>query len=432
MFTNDIKAERMVFMEYVQAIIHLGPSVMMPIIFFLLALLFGVSAGKAFKAGMLVGIGFVGIGMVIGLLLESLGPATAAMVEKFGLNLTVMDPGWPVGALIGWGTPIVPFVVFGGLVLNVVLLLLNWTKTVNIDIFNYWHFLLTGGVAFAMTGSLALGAAAALLHFLIVLFIADRTALKIQEAYDLKGVSFAHGTSAAFVPVGVFVNWIVERIPGLRDIEANPEMITKKFGVVGEPLTFGAFLGLALGFMAGWDAAASLTLAVKIAAVMVLLPEVTNVLVRGLVTIRDAAQITLKKRFPDREFYIGLDTALLIGDPAVLATGILLIPAALVLALALPGNRVLPFVDLSSLVFLIPMVAPYCRRNMLRIFISGVLMLTIVLYAGTYVAPYYTEAARIAGVSMPPGVGGTEMVNLIGGDVTPVGWLLIYLAKLVG
>ena len=37
-----------------------------------------------------------------------------------------------------------------------------------------------------------------------------------------------------------------------------------------------------------------------------------------------------------------MDTALLIGEPSVLATGLLLIPMAVVLAIILPGNRVLP------------------------------------------------------------------------------------------
>ncbi len=34
----------------------------------------------------------------------------------------------------------------------------------------------------------------------------------------------------------------------------------------------------------------------------------------------------LKAKFPGRDFYIGMDTALLIGEPSVLATGLLLIP----------------------------------------------------------------------------------------------------------
>lgn len=415
-------------MEYIKALIGMGPSVMMPVIFFILALACGVKVGKAFKAGMLVGIGFEGIGLVIGLLLSSLGPAAEAMVKRFGLSLTVFDPGWPVGATIGWGSPIVPMVVFGALAINIIFLMLNLTKTVNIDIFNYWHFLLTGGVIYAVTNSMVIATIGALVSFVVALIIADWTAPKIQTAYGLKGVSFAHATSAIYVPIGIAVNWIIEKIPGLRDIHADPESINKKFGIMGEPLTLGTVLGILLGICAGWNASQVVVLGVKVAAVMVLLPAMINVLVEGLITVRDAAEIALKKRFPNREFYIGLDTALLVGDPSVLATGLLMIPAALVLAVVLPGNRVLPFVDLASLVFLIPMTSPYCKKNMVRIFITGLVVITLVLYAGSDISGYYTEAAKMANVAMPKG--SSEMANLVGGATTPLGWLLIRLSML--
>lgn len=44
-------------MDIINSIISLGASVMMPVIFFIIALCFGVKIGTAFKAGMLVGIG---------------------------------------------------------------------------------------------------------------------------------------------------------------------------------------------------------------------------------------------------------------------------------------------------------------------------------------------------------------------------------------
>lgn len=49
-------------MDIINSIISLGASVMMPVIFFIIALCFGVKIGTAFKAGMLVGIGFEGGG----------------------------------------------------------------------------------------------------------------------------------------------------------------------------------------------------------------------------------------------------------------------------------------------------------------------------------------------------------------------------------
>ena len=93
-------------MEIINTIIGLGASVMMPIIFFVVGLIFRMGIGKSFKAGMTVGVGFVGVNMVINLLLDNLGPASKAMVNRLGLHLTTVDVGWPTASTVGWGTPI--------------------------------------------------------------------------------------------------------------------------------------------------------------------------------------------------------------------------------------------------------------------------------------------------------------------------------------
>lgn len=418
-------------MDILSKFLELGPSVMMPIVFFALAVIFGVKLGQAFKAGVLVGIGFEGIGLVIGLLLSSLGPATTDMVQRFGLNLSVLDVGWPVGAQVGWRSPLVPLIVFGGLGLNVVLLLVRFTKTVNIDIFNYWLILLPATIVYANTGSVALGCGAAFILLTISLFIADRTAPLIQKSFNLQGVSFAHSTTAMYAPLGFIVNAVIERIPGLRAIDANPEAINKRFGVLGEPLTLGIILGIGLGVLAGWSTGKVFDLGVKMAAIMVLLPAMIGVLVQGLVIVRDAAEVSLKKRFPNREFYIGLDTALLIGEPAVLATGLLMIPMALLLAMILPGNRVLPFVDLASLLFFLPMAAPYCKNNIFRLFCTAVLVMVITLYTATDMAEGYTKAAKLTGVNLPKEAGNEEVVNLVAPHTTPQGWAVVKLLSML-
>jgi PTS system galactitol-specific IIC component len=123
-----------------------------------------------------------------------------------------------------------------------------------------------------------------------------------------------------------------------------------------------------------------------------------------------------------------MDTALLIGEPSVLATGVLLIPIALLLAFILPGNKVLPFVDLPSLMFLMALVTPFCKRNMFRMLITGTVALIVIMYAGTDIAPWFTAAAGTSGIKIPGGA--TQITNLVGGATTPVGWIIIRLASL--
>ena len=402
-------------MDFLNEILALGPTVMMPVIFFILGICFRLSVGRAFEAGMLVGVGFTGINLIVSMLLNSLGPASEDMVERFGASLTVIDAGWATSAAIGWSSPLIPMVVPGAIILNMVLLALKKTQILNIDIFNYWLILLPGSMVYYETDSLALGTAASLTLYLIAFIIADKTAPAIQKMYNIKGVAFVHATCGVYVPIGILVNAVIERIPGLNKINLSPEGVIQKLGVLG-----------------GWGVGQCAFLAVQVAAVMILLPKMVEITVEGVMIVRDQAETVLKKIFPGREFNIGMDTALLIGEPCIIATGLLLIPAALFISIILPGNRMLPFVDLASIVFVISMVAPFCKRNMFRIFITGLFIVTIALYAGSSLSGIYGTAADRANVRLPSNVTSTELGNLVSSYNTPVGWALVKLGELIG
>lgn len=417
-------------MQIINTIIGLGASVMMPIIFFVIGLVFRLGIGKSIKAGMTIGIGFTGVNMVINLLLDNLGPASKAMVGRLGLHLTVVDVGWPTASTIGWGTPIMAVTVVGFLVINAVMLVFKLTDTVDVDIFNYWNFLLIGALAYAATGDFWLSTGIVWALFAIVLVVADRCAPYIQRQYGLKGISFPHLGGMVWTPVAIAVNWIIERIPGLNRIDLNPEHVQKRFGVAGDPAILGFVLGAAIGLLAGYDPAKAVTLAINVAAAMVLLPKMIDVLVEGLVTVRDGAEIQLKKWFPDRAFSIGMDTALLIGEPAVLSTGLLLIPITIVLAFVLPGNRMLPFADLASLTFLLALVTPFMRRNMFRMLVAGTLMIVITLYVGTDLSAFFTQAATTSRIALPDDFAGIS--NIVSAASSWVGWVAVAVARLIG
>ena len=310
------------------------------------------------------------------------------------------------------------------------MLVTNLTKTVDIDIFNYWLFLLVGAVSYAASGSFWFAIIGTLIIFAVTLVVADLTAPWIQRQYNLKGISFPHLTCLAWVPFGIAANWIVDKIPGLNKIKMDPETIQKKFGVFGEPLTLGFILGIAIGLMAGYSPTKIIALAINVAASMYLLPKMIDVLIEGLVIVRDQVEGQLKKWFPKRKFYIGMDTALLIGEPSVLATGLILIPIAIVLAFILPGNKVLPFVDLASLMFLLALITPFVKRNMFRMMIAGALVLICIFYVGTDIAPFYTKAAIESKIAVPKGI--SSMTNIVGTATTWIGWGFIKISQFFG
>ena len=63
-------------------IIGLGAAVMMPVIFTILGVCIGIRFSDALKAGLKVGVGFVGLSIVTALLTSALGPALNKVVER--------------------------------------------------------------------------------------------------------------------------------------------------------------------------------------------------------------------------------------------------------------------------------------------------------------------------------------------------------------
>jgi PTS system galactitol-specific IIC component len=231
----------------------------------------------------------------------------------------------------------------------------------------------------------------------------------------------------------IALNWVIDRIPGLKDWEADIPTIQKRFGVFGEPIILGLVIGLVLGGVAffpptegaTWTDVIIRTLVVgmELAAVMMLLPRMVAILMEGLIPISEAARDFMNKRFGGGEVYIGLDSAILIGHPAPLTASLVLVPIVIILALILPGNRFLPFADLAVFPFLFAMMAPITRGNVGRMIIIGTLASILGLYMGTWMAPYITEAAPAAGFAIPAGA---SMISAVGDGWDIWTWLFLW------
>ncbi|TYP56768.1 PTS galactitol transporter subunit IIC [Thermosediminibacter litoriperuensis] len=416
-------------MSIIKFILDLGAVVMLPVIIFILGLILGEKPGKSFRAGITIGIGFIGINLVIGLLVNNLGPAAKAMVENMGVKLDVVDVGWPAAAAIAFASKVGAFVIPIGLLVNIIMLATKTTKTVNVDLWNYWHFAFTGALVTAATGSLPLGMLAAAINAAIVLKLGDWTAPMVQDFYGLPGISLPHGFSAAYVPIAIPLNKLIDKIPVINKIEADPEHISKKFGVFGEPVVMGLVLGIILGLLAKYDAKATLNLGMSMAGVMFLMPRMVRILMEGLIPVSEAAKTFMQKRFAGKEFYIGLDSAVAIGHPAAIATALILVPITIFLALIIPGNRVLPFGDLATIPFMVAMVAPIARGNVFRSVIIGAIVIAVGLLIATNVSPLHTQAAIDAAFKFPEGA---SNISSICDGANPLTWVLLKIIQLFG
>ena len=384
-------------------IIGLGAAVMMPIIFTILGVCIGIKFSKALKSGLYVGVGFVGLSIVTALLTSSLGPALNDVVKIYGLELKVFDMGWPAAASVAYNTLVGSFVIPVCLGVNLVLLLLGCTRTVNIDLWNYWHFAFIGAVVYFMTDSVAWGFFAAVICYVITLVLADLTAKKFQKFYPgMKGISIPQPFCQGFMPFALGINKALDYVPGINKVNIDSEGMKKKFGIFGEPLVLGVIIGIIIGCLAckDWNELvdkipATLGLGIKMGAVMELIPRITSLFIEGLKPISEATRELIAKKFGGKkELYIGMSPALVIGHPTTLVVSLLLIPVTLVLAVALPGNQFLPLASLAGMFYVFVMVLPYTNGNVLRSFIVGLIVMAIGLYFVTWMAPDFTSAAH--------------------------------------
>lgn len=411
----------------------LGVSIVMPVVILILGCALGAGFGKSLRAGLTVGVGFIGLNLVINSLLgTSLAPAVQAMVENFGLSLSIIDVGWPAAAAIAMGSTVGLIIIPLGLIVNIVMLLTNTTQTVDVDIWDYWHFAFTGALVAILTDSMTFGIIAAVLNMVIIMVIGDYTAPQVEESLDLPGVSLPHGFTAAYAPIAMLFNKIFDMIPGVRDININMDTVQKRFGVFGEPILVGTVLGIVIGALAYWnpsDIKASitsiLTLGVSLGAVLVLIPKMAALLMEGLIPISDAASEFIQKRFKNRgKIYIGLDSAVGVGHPVTLAISFVLVPMMIFLAVIIPGNKVLPFADLAVVPWMFVLITPIVKQNGFRGIIIGIIVLAVGLLIATDLAPMITEAAKNVNFEMPEGA---SMISSICDGANPLTWIIVRL-----
>ncbi len=417
-------------------IIGLGAAVMMPIIFTILGLCIGIKFGKSLMCGLKVGVGFIGLSVVTALLTTSLGPALNDVVGIYDLQLQVFDMGWPAAAAVAYNTAVGAFIIPVCLGVNLLLLFLKGTRTVNIDLWNYWHFAFIGAVVYFASDSLLWGFFAAIVCYIITLVIADMTAGKFQSFYkDMDGISIPQPFCAGFVPFAWGINKILDKIPGMEKLEIDAEGLKRKFGILGEPLFLGVIVGVAIGCLTckSWNEIVDkvpyiLGLGIKMGAVMELIPRVTVLFIEGLKPISDATRELIARKFKGAKgLSIGMSPALVIGHPTTLVVSLLLIPVTLLLAVILPGNQFLPLASLAGMFYIFPLVLPFTKGNVIKTFIVGLVVIVFALFAVTNLAPFFTEAARDvyantgdSAVNIPDGFAGGSL-DFAG---SPLAWVI--------
>lgn len=398
-------------MEFLSAVFTtisgLGKYLMVPLMVALIGIAFKCNINKAIKGGITVGIGLFGLDLALTIVTNYLGPVATGLVGQANLNLDVIDVGWTALSGIAYGTEIGAFIIPLMLAFNLILLAIGATRTMDIDIWNFWHYALTGSLIYIVTGSLFYGLLASLAHAAIIFLIADRTAKRVQEVVGIPGISIPHGGCLGQWIVG-FIMEPLYNVIGKEKKEEGKKVDQEKvkklqenpvLKVIKDPIYLGFILGTLIAFIGGQDVKTSFTTGMAMAALLYLTPRMVKILMEGLVPISQACTKIMSEKHKGAELYIGMDNAVGLGHTTVMLISVLAIPICVILCAIVPGNRIIPIASLAACGYNCSMLNVVHKGKLGRTLLSCTIFLAITLVIGSLIAPKVTEVALSSGYS---------------------------------
>lgn len=390
-----------VLQSIVQWVLNLGANVFVPLVMFIIGMIAGLKFKKSFVAALTLGVAFSGMTLVVNYMTSVITPAAKAMSKAIHVSLTATDLGWTGVAAVTW-TSKVAFLFFPLLlVINFIMLALNWTKTLNVDMWNVWNKIFTYVLVYYMSGSMLFGFLVAALQIVFELKAGDMWQKTIKDLTGIPGVTVPHFITLFAVLLNP-LNKVLDFIPFFNK-PFDAEHMQKKLGMWGRNDVMGFIIGILLGFAGGYGLSKSLTLGVEAACAMALFPMISKLFMEALNPIASAMGDFMKRHFKDREVFIGVDWPILAGRSELWVTMIILVPVELLFAVILPKNNVLPFAGIINLSFANAALL-LTGANLMRMLALGIITTPIFLYGGTYFAPMITKLAKTThAVKVPAG-----------------------------
>lgn len=382
----------------------LGASVFVPVMLFIIAKFMGVQTKKAFNSALLCAVGLTGFNLVIGSYGGIIAPVVNQMVQNTGVNLPALDTGWQSTAVIAYSTQIGLIFIGIAIALQIVLFFVKWTNVfMASDLWNNYSFMVWGSMLFALTGNVWLALALMVVQNLYVLLFSEVAAKRWSTHYGYPNCCMTAPHHLESVPFAILMNVLLGKL-GFNKIKLNAATLQKKFGLLGEPMFIGLVIGFLIGVLGYWQALNELaswgiiaSSAISTAAVMAVFPKVAGIFASAFTSLTDAYKQKAAKSGEGREWYLSVNDAAGYGEPNTLVTGIILIPIMLLLSFVLPGNTILPMLDLVALPYMVEIFVCISHGNIAKSVVTGALWFSLGLIVASALAPTFTEVAVGAG-----------------------------------
>lgn len=397
----------------------LDSGLVLILVFFIIGLIIRMKPLKALSAGLTFGIALTGVNMVTGYITGSVSGAAAAFAENAGnTNLIALDMGWGAALGIAWQWKLA-FLMFPlHIIVNLIMLLLGKTFTLNVDMWNVANKVATGFFVYCVSGSVIVGFAVTAVQAVLELLIGDANRYAVEKISGVPGVTLPH---PMFLNMPLF--WPLQKlldkiIPSNKTLDAAA--LKEKIGFFAETPTIGFILGTLMGLIGKYPVVDSLMVGLKLATGLTLIPLAAKLFMTALTPISDAANEFISKRFPGKELCIGLDWPILAGASEIYISAIISVPFVLLLALVLPFNTVLP---LAGILYLCVPITAYLmyEGDLIKMIITNIVTIPFTLYAATYFSPMLHRLALEVGTDLS-GLAAGQQLAWYGIDIGFIRW----------
>ena len=416
-------------------IIEIGPVIIIPSILFLIGLVTTRNILKNLLYCFLVFVGMMGMAIMLTLFINFFEPLINTIVAGSNRELIVMDTGWIAAKHVIINSPVTLYTVIAIAALNLLMLILRLTRTINIDLWNWSAALFAASMVFAITEIGWLGVIVAVIIYAITLVIGDIYAPYIESFYGIKGISNPQTQTVIWAPVTHAINAILNRIPGIRRMHIFYGEIQYKLGIFSEPMIFGFLIGFIIGLITKYREFAlgtwpnilyALGAGLELAVIMILMPRFVNIMYKGLYPAISNIKSFLNRRITKRELYIGMDALIFAGHPAVIGLSIIVIPLSVYLATLLPGNNILPSSDLVIVPFILVWAVAPSRGDIFRSFISAVIIIPLTLWISSDMGTLFTNFFSKYNIEITEGA---SRISSYGAGSNWIFWIILQILK---
>lgn len=399
--------------------IGLGGAAMMFIVLTLLALLFKAPLSKAVEGGLRMAIALTGMSAIISLLTEAFGPALNNFVSSTGIALSITDLGWAPLAVITWGSIYTLYFAFICILLNIFMLVLKTTETLNVDLFNIWNISIIGLLINHYANNIILTSIFVLFIYYMMLLNADAMKPTINQLLDYDDVNITTTAHPSFLiaPFAMIINKLIDiLLPFIDKYDFDAETLNKKIGFWGSKFAIGAYLGVFIGLLGQLSVAGIFTLAFTGGVALELFGLVGGWFGPAIEPLSNGVQTMMGKRLRGRKLLIAIDWPIVASRAEVWAVVNILAPILLVVSMVLPGNKVMPLGGIL-LTVLTPALLIVTGGRVIRMTIIGTVLIPIYLWSATMVANFITSAS-ISMNNFPKGLESGQLFTSI--DSNPI------------